>query len=235
MPRRHPGTLTRTMSAVWPAVRAIESQRESHAAFWDDWNSAAAREDGPLWIALGDSSTQGIGAPDPSDGWVPRLLARLREHTGEPWRVINLSITGAQLADVRDIQLPRIEELTSNGHRPALVTHLAGANDLMAPGTWFRTRSTLRSVLHALPDRAVVARIGVSTPLNGMMARALTRIIEQHAEARPFHLFWPWAWPSRDGLAEDRWHPGPKGYHYMADLIWEPVCRPLGLVSPPPS
>ena len=120
MPRRRPGTLTRTMSAVWPAVRAIESQREPHAAFWDDWNSAAAREDGPLWIALGDSSTQGIGAPDPSDGWVPRLLARLRAHTGEPWRVINLSITGAQLADVRDIQLPRIEELTSNGHRPGL-------------------------------------------------------------------------------------------------------------------
>ena len=229
MPRRRTGILSRTMAVAWPAVRQIEAQREPHAAFWDEWNAEAARDDGPLWIALGDSSTQGIGAPDPTDGWVPRMVDRLRDHTGEPWRVINLSMTGAQLSDVLQHQLPRIDQLHGAGHVPSLVTHLAGANDLMAPGTWFRTRSTLRSVLDTLPDRSVVARIGVSTPLNGMMARALTRMIEQHASARPFHLFWPWAWPSRDGLAEDRWHPGPKGYEYMVDLIWEPVCASLGL------
>ncbi len=57
----------------------------------------------------------------------------------------------------------------------------------------------------------------------------ITRIIEDHARHRPFHLFWPWAWPSRDGLAADRWHPGPKGYGYMVDLILEPIGHALRL------
>lgn len=229
MPRRRAGLLTRSLAAVSEAVREIENQREPHAAFWDDWNARAVGEDGPLWVALGDSTSQGIGAGDPNEGWVPQMVARLRGHTGENWRVINLSITGAQFRDIADIQVPRLRELEAAGQRPRLVTHLAGANDLLAPATWARTAGTLRRVLHALPDDAVVARVGTSSPFNGLMARMITRIIEDHARHRPFHLFWPWAWPNRDGLAADRWHPGPKGYAYMVDLIWEPIGRALRL------
>lgn len=227
MPRRPPGPLTRALARTSDAVREIEAQREPHARFWDEWNSRAIGEDGPLWVALGDSSSQGIGAHDPADSWVPKMAERLRRRTGDPWRVVNLSMTGAQLRDIADIQLPRVDELEAAGHRPRLVTHLAGANDLLAPLTWARTSSMLRRVLHRLPDHAVVARVGSSSPLNGLMARMLTRIIEQHSRHRPFHLFWPWDWPSRDGLAADRWHPGPVGYGYMVDLIWEPVTNAL--------
>ena len=229
MPRRRPGPVTRALASVSGAVRQIEGQREPHARFWDDWNARAVGENGPLWVALGDSSSQGIGARDPSDGWIPRMTTRLRDHTGERWRVVNLSITGAQLRDVADIQLPRLQRLEAAGHRPRLVTHLAGANDLLAPATWTRTAHHVRRVLGGLPDHAVVARVGTSSPLNGFMARMLTRIIEEQARDRPFHLFWPWAWPSRDGLAVDKWHPGPKGYEYMVDLIWEPIGRALQL------
>jgi lysophospholipase L1-like esterase len=233
MPRREAGPLTRALFALSAAVRDIERQREPHARFWDDWNAQAARDDGPLWVALGDSTSQGIGADDPLDGWVPRMVARLREHTGEPWRVINLSITGAQLSDIAEIQVPRMHELDDAGHTPRLVTHLAGANDLLAPHTWPRAADTARHVMRSLPADSVVARVGTSSRVNGFMARMLTGIIEDHAQHRPFHLFWPWAWPSRDGLAADRWHPGPKGYGYMVDLIWEPVSRALG-ISPEP-
>lgn len=234
MPRRRPGPLTRALARFSDAVREIESQREPHARFWDGWNARAVTEDGPLWIALGDSSSQGIGAPDPTQGWVPRMNDRLRDHTGEPWRVINLSMTGAQLRDIAEIQLPRLDALDAAGHRPTFVTHLAGANDLLAPLTWTRTAEMLRRVLGGLPEPAVVARVGTSSPMNGFMARMLTRIIEEHARHRPFHLFWPWDWPSRDGLAGDRWHPGPAGYGYMVDLIWGPVTAALDGVTPEP-
>jgi len=235
MPRRPPGPMTRTLSSVSESIRSIEAQREPHAQFWDDWNSAAARQNGPLWVALGDSSSQGIGADDPAESWVPRMVERLRRHTGESWRAINLSMTGAQFADIRDHQLPRLRQLEDAGSPARLVTHLAGANDLLAPLTWASTRGTLQQVLAGLPDGAVVGRVGTSSPLNGAMARLITRLIEHHAAHRSFELFWPWAWPSRDGLAGDRWHPSPIGYGYMVELIWTPISRSLGLdVSPGP-
>ena len=64
-------------------------------------------------------------------------------------------------------------------------------------------------------------------PKGGFMARRLNNLIEEQAATRPFHLFWPWRWPSRDGIGADNWHPGPKGYGYMVDLIWEPMSTAL--------
>ncbi len=232
MPRRKPGVLSRTASTVSESVRLIEAQREPHARFWDAWNADAAASDGPLWVAFGDSSSQGIGSPDPLAGWVPRMTEKLRAETGDPWRSINLSITGAQLADVRTHQIPRLERLQADGQSPALVTHLAGANDLMAPFGWFSTKSNLVDVLGELPDGAVVARVGASNKLNGFMGRMINRTIEQHAPDRNFHLFWPWNWPARDGFAEDRWHPSPVGYGYMVDLIWPRICESIGFSQP---
>ncbi len=227
MPRRRPGLLTRALSPVFDGIRSVEASRESHASFWDDWNRAAAAEDGPLWVALGDSTSQGIGAPYPEDGWIPRMIERLRSETSDPWRVINLSITGAKLGDIESLQLPRLDELVSAGHQPGLVTHLAGANDMMSLPQPLRLPATLKRILRALPDHSVIGRIGVASPINSLMASHLTGMIEDQAEQRPFHLFWPWDWPSRDGVGADRWHPGPKGYSYMTDLIWEPVQQAI--------
>lgn len=223
MPRRDTGPLSRLLSTVSPAVKRVEEQREPHADFWDAWNAEAYRADGPLWVALGDSTSQGIGTPDPLDGWVPQVLERLRDTSSNPWRVINLGITGAQFSDIVELELPRLAELRAHGHEPALVTHLAGANNLMAPASWPRTLRDVGTILNALPDHSVVARVGVSSSFNSVMARRINRAIHRHAERRPLHLFWPWDWPARDGLGEDKFHPGTKGYGYMTDAIFEHV------------
>lgn len=227
MPRRTIGLLSRTMSRASASIERIEQQREPHAQFWDAWNAEAATSDGPLWVALGDSTSQGIGASDPEDGWIPRLVERLRSTTADRWRVLNLSITGAQFGDIIEHQLPRLARLQESDQRPALVTHLAGANNLLSPTAWPRTLGDIRTILAALPDRSVVARVGVSSPLNSIMARRINGAIEMEAKRRGFHLFWPWDWPSRDGLGEDKWHPGPTGYAYMTDLIYEQVQSSL--------
>lgn len=204
-------------------VAAVEAQREPHAEFWDQWNVEAVKADGPLWIALGDSTSQGIGSPDPQMSWIPLVLNRLRSHTGDPWRVVNLAMTGAQFADIVEYQLPRIDALKAAGQTAQLMTHLAGANNLMAPATWPEATKELRVILDAMPNRSVVARVGVHHAGNSLMARKLNRTIEALAVEKSFELFWPWKWPSLDGMGDDKWHPGPKGYGYMTDTIFERV------------
>lgn len=212
-----------------PGVARVDDMREPHAAFWDDWNAKAVQESGPLWLALGDSSTQGIGAPDPMDGWVPRVLELLRETTGEPWRVINLAITGGQFSDIVEHELPRIDLLEDAGQLPRLATLIAGANNLMAPASWRGANGELKTILSRLPERSVVARVGISSPFNSYMARRFTRTIEKVGSERNFELFWPWDWPARDGMAEDKFHPSPIGYDYMTNIIWPRVQASLSL------
>lgn len=227
MPRRETGILTRVASQISPKVAAIESQREPHAQFWDVWNSEAVNIDGPLWIALGDSTSQGIGSRDPMKAWIPLVLERLRAQSGEPWRVVNLGTTGAQFADIVEHQLPRVEQLANGGQTPSLMTHLAGANNLMAPASWPDATTNLETILDAMIPRSVVARVGVDNAANSTMARKFNRTIETAAAEKQFELFWPWKWPSRDGMGDDKWHPGPKGYGYMADIIFDRVTASL--------
>lgn len=221
MPRRPPGVLSNVLSKVSDGVTSIEAQREPHAQFWDEWNAEAAAADGPLWVVLGDSSSQGIGARNPLEGWVPLVLERLRSKTSEPWRVINLAITGGQFDDITEFELPRVDQLREQGQEPQIMSLLAGANNLMAPNSWAKSFDHLDRILATLPaGRSVVARVGVSTPMNSVMARKYNQRIEAAARDSDFKLFWPWAWPSRDGMAADKWHPSPKGYGYMLELIW---------------
>lgn len=229
MPRRNPGVISRVLSQVSTGVQSVEEHREPHAQFWDEWNQAAAAQTGPLWVALGDSTSQGIGADDPNDVWVARVFRWLQAEHDPNWRLINLSITGAQFSDIIEYQLPRLAAFTGD-ETPQLVSLLAGANNLLAPGTWPTVLDDLRKILHTIPERSVVARVGVGSPLNSVMARRINREMEAIGAERDFKLFWPWAWPSRDGLGADKWHPGSIGYGYMADLIKPCVEESLGLV-----
>ena len=61
---------------------------------------------GPLWVVLGDSTAQGLGALSPDGGYVGQVLAELRRQTGLPWRVLNLSVSGSLTRDVLGAQLP---------------------------------------------------------------------------------------------------------------------------------
>src|SRR6202051_393731 len=80
-------------------VAAMRSDRVTFAAYWAAHNArvlsarTAAHRDGhladPLWVVLGDSTAQGLGAPGPRDGYVGQTLQQLRRQTGQHWRVVN--------------------------------------------------------------------------------------------------------------------------------------------------
>ncbi len=125
---RPPGPVLRALSHLLRGVRDVQNQVEPYAARWGQANLSALAADGPLWVALGDSMTQGVGASDYDRGWVGQLQTSGGSEI--PGRLINLASSGARVGDVLDRQLPALAAL---GRRPELVTVLIGSNDLIRP------------------------------------------------------------------------------------------------------
>jgi lysophospholipase L1-like esterase len=203
------GFLTgRFMRRVRPGIAATLAVEDAWRQYWIESNERALRADGPLWVALGDSTAQGIGASVPDHGYVGQLLSRLRERGGRPWRVVNLSVTGARLADVVRVQLPRLDD----AGEPDLVTCAAGANDIIR----FRfpqARDALHTLIHGLPTDAIVA-----TCPQGLLPHRtleLNHIIRAEAPAAGLRVADVWAHtgsPWAGKYAGDDFHPNDSGY-----------------------
>jgi hypothetical protein len=133
---RPPGRLVSLAGLVVPGVSRVQRDVEPFAAAWGRANQAALEQSGPLWVALGDSLSQGIGASAFDRGWVGQVHERLQAaQTAErDLRVINLSVSGARTLDVLDTQLPALARLSADVAEPALVTLMIGSNDLMTLG-----------------------------------------------------------------------------------------------------
>jgi len=138
--------LTRTHAAEVSGLRAgpfgrwadgVTAMRADCVAFADHWQThneqvlrtaAAGNGHSPLWVVLGDSTAQGLGAPSPEDGYVGQALDALRRRTGLPWQVLNLSASGSLIRDVLHHQLPRLPVSAD------LVTCGIGINDVLYTG-----------------------------------------------------------------------------------------------------
>src|SRR6202012_1458602 len=143
----------------------------------------------PLWVVLGDSTAQGLGAPGPRGGYVGQTLYQLRRTTGRHWRVLNLSVSGALIRDVVAEQLPRLD-----GQHPDLVTCGAGANDIMysSPGKLF---SDLRTLLAAVPEDPVMLDLPLLNGFWGIVGRMsvpyitrINRVIHEVAAERSLRV-----------------------------------------------
>jgi hypothetical protein len=144
----------RFLGGVLPGASA---RRLREAAFADDWaaaNMEARRATGPLWVVLGDSTSQGIGATTREVSYVGVVHEMLRRR--DAWRVVNLSRAGADVADVLARQLPELASLTAE-EPAALVSCIIGAEDVArhTPGL----DTSLRQVIAALPTGSVIGTI----------------------------------------------------------------------------
>lgn len=202
------GPIVRTLSAVFPGVRSVVDQIEPYAARWGELNRAALRSSGPLWVALGDSMSQGIGASDPERGWVGVARDRL-----ERFRVVNLSQSGARTQDVVDFQIPVLQSL---GVAPDLVTVLVGANDLGAPARRAALPDAFDRLLSHLPRRSIVATM----PQPGKATDAVNEAIHG-APVVPVSVETNW----RGKLAADHFHPNDAGYEAIADGFLPAMMR----------
>jgi lysophospholipase L1-like esterase len=205
---------------AWYAVGALRVLW-SVPDFAAQWRERAQRPADPgelLFLALGDSVAQGIGASSPDRGYVGLLAAWLRATTGRPVRVVNLSVTGAKVADVVRDQLPQ-----AAGLRPDVVTLDVGANDAgrTDPEAF---RASLRALLDALPAGAFVADVpwfGGGRRLAA--AQVLSDVVREEVAARPLVPVAAEA-ASKDmrwgDYAGDLFHPDDSGHRRWADAFW---------------
>lgn len=195
-----------------------------------------------VYVALGDSTVEGVGASATDANYVSRLHARLRA-VYPLARAVNLGRGGATSADVVEGQLERAVRL-----RPQLVTLSIGPNDITGRvplvdyernvETIFRrlTRETGAVVVaNLLPDLAITPRFrgrqavpavgGLTVSFNEALARLAGRygveVVDLYTVSRT-------ELPLRPELvAADGYHPSDLGYARWAELLWAGVERRL--------
>lgn len=187
------------------------------------WRERAAAGGDLVYVAIGDSAAQGIGASRPGLSYVGLIAEQASSLTGRAVHALNLSVSGATTAlAVRD-QLPRLD-----GLQPDLVTVSIGANDI---AMWDPVRfdRNIRTIFAAVPSHAIVADVPCFyLPQNERKVAEANRLL--HAAARdhglrvvPLHEH-----TRRQGLrgiltefARDMFHPNDAGYR-----VWAGAFRP---------
>jgi len=211
------GPFLTALSRLFPGVRAVQAQVEPYAVQWGDANRAALAGHGPVWVALGDSMTQGIGASAYDQGWVGRLSTRLADE-GWAHRVVNLAVNGARVEDVLTGQLSALDDLIAHGETVALVTVLIGSNDIVLRRHREGLVGRFEQMLDRLQPHAVVANL----PNPRREARAIDAMLRDRAAAGELVLAdmrrqGPRSWRGR--LASDSFHPNDAGYADMAAVF----------------
>ncbi|HSH31305.1 MAG TPA: SGNH/GDSL hydrolase family protein, partial [Candidatus Saccharimonadales bacterium] len=171
---------------------------------------------------------QGIGATSPARGYVGLVAEKLRQASGRPVRVINLSRSGAVIADVFSDQLPRLTAL-----KPDVVTVAVGGNDVWRGASLPELEERFGRLAAALPAGSILADV----PCFGggqaeRKVQAISPLVEQlcrehdlvfaplHQTTHPHHR-------DRRQYARDWFHPSDAGYVVWAQALWAGVERQL--------
>jgi len=205
------------MGLVRRVFRRSFAQVDAYALAWTEANERDRAATGPLWVVLGDSAAQGVGASAYDRGWVGLVRDRLTKRDGRDWRVLNLSRSGARTRDVLTEQLPLLRDAD-------LVTAVVGGNDAV------HTRreqwsSDAAELIAQLPAGAVVA-----TTARGVFERKTAVVnsqIRSQAAARGLAVadLWAHTGPPYKGLYFDVLHPNDRGYLQWAEAVWEAIER----------
>lgn len=218
--------------------QAISDAQPVHSLWWREH----AKERGELlYVAIGDSAAQGIGASTPNLSYVGILADHLRTATGRTVRVINLSVSGATVDLAVQDQLPRFTRLS-----PDLVTVAIGANDI---GDWDATvfETGIRRIFAVLPSHALVADVPCfHLPRNERKVAAANEIIRRLAAVHGLTVVPLHATTKRAGLrsvathvADDLFHPNDRGYRswaepFLPSLTVEIASRFAPTIDPSP-
>ena len=237
------GVRTSKLGRWTDGVAAMRADRATFASYWAAHNDRVRHERAtqpdasadPLWVVLGDSTAQGLGAPGPHGGYVGQTLTQLRRNTGRHWRVINLSLSGGLTCDVLAQQIPLLAD-----EQPDLVTCGAGANDILfsTPAKLF---ADLRELLKAVPDNTVLLDLPLLTGFWGIVGRIsvpyitrMNRIIHEVGLQRGLpvaevsaHFTPPWA----GKFSVDNFHPSQDGYRDWTRALLAALPAPAASIA----
>lgn len=187
----------------------------------DWWKAQRDRQGELLYVAIGDSAAQGIGASLPRRSYVGLIARHLRDRTGRTVRVINLGISGATVRIAIDKELAHLAKL-----EPDLVTVSIGANDIAGFDAG-RFERDIRELFAGLPDHAIIANLPtfyflpaekLVTVANTILRRAAEErgltVVPLHARMRRQGL-----WGVSTQFAGDLFHPNDRGYRVWASAF----------------
>ena len=184
------------------------------------------------YVAIGDSSTEGLEDPDGSGGyigWADRLATHLADGQDEPLEYANLAIRGYTMREIRCTQLEDALAM-----RPDLLTVFGGVNDVISPRCDFAAlraeyvivfgearRAGCTVVSFTMPDPAAINPLAAN--LRDRVSR-LNAIIRSEAERRDVLLVdfeaYPVAVDPRLWF-DDRLHSSTLGHiRVAAALAW---------------
>jgi acyl-CoA thioesterase-1 len=223
-----------TLLGLWVAKLArVGCTVVRYAGYWEVPRGEAG---GLLYVALGDSAAQGVGASRPERGYVGLLAQRMREQSGRPVQVVNLSRSGARLADLVHDQLPKLAELS-----PDVVTVDIGGNDVVVYDA-DRFASLVCELTAGLPSGAFVADVPYF--MHGRWERRAVetgQLLTSCAEANGlFVVRLHDAEQARGSVAmltdfaADWFHPNDRGHRVWADAFWNQIANDPLLAAAPP-
>lgn len=197
------------------------------------WAVPRGEAGGLLYAALGDSAAQGIGASRPDRGYVGLLAQRMRQRSGRPVQVVNLSQSGARLADVVRDQLPKLAAL-----RPDVVTVDIGGNDVVLYDA-ARFSALVCELTAGLPAGSYVADVPYF--MHGHWERRAVetgRLLAGCAEANGLHVVRLHDAEQARGpvamltdFAADWFHPNNRGHRVWAEAFWHQIARDPALAA----
>ncbi|NNM74965.1 SGNH/GDSL hydrolase family protein [Enterovirga aerilata] len=187
-------------------------------------------------LAIGSSSTEGVGASAPARSYPAQLERELRAAwSGRRVEVVNAGIGG----ETADQTLARLERLMAEPAKPALVLWQVGTNDALAGGDEARFRSLLErgiSLVRAAGSDLVivdqqffpriadpgryeryVAMVNAVAGEHGIPVFSRYRLMKLWAERDPALL--------DRMLSADGFHMGDLGYRCMADALGRNVAE----------
>jgi acyl-CoA thioesterase-1 len=205
-------------------IVALLHEKASVASFANYWTQQNKTSTGSFtYVALGDSTAQGIGASQATNSYVGILADRIAHKTGKKVRCINLSVTGARLHDVLSKQLPELQQ-----YKPDLVTIEIGANDV----TQYNPKqfnAQFKQVISQLPANTYVSDMPYFGGRIRKNAEALAanQLIYSALKGSTMQLVYLQKITSDrnsyNSYAADLFHPSNHGYVNWADAFWQVI------------
>jgi lysophospholipase L1-like esterase len=183
-------------------------------------------------VALGSSSTKGVGATQPELSYPSRLAVELHARFGAEVRVLNRGIGG----DAMGGMLGRIEPDAIAAH-PDLVIWQAGTNDVLRDDDTVDAAGILREGIHQLKAAGIdvilmdlqyaPAVLEHASYRDMLHAIAAAGVAEGVPVFRRFEVMQIWdetgAMPVSAALADDRLHMNDRSYGCLARLLADDI------------
>jgi acyl-CoA thioesterase-1 len=237
--------------SLWP-ISAIARHREAEAARINltipvnsaFWRARQKKAGELLYVVIGDSAAQGIGASKPHRGYVQIVANHLAKETGRTVRIVNLSVAGARLREALAIQMPKLAALLRDGE-PDLLTVSIGANDINSFEKE-RFAAELEQLYAQLPPASIVADLPCfHIPQRERLVAVANRIVRATADRHGLTVAPLYAVTRRQGIlravyqsAADLFHPNDRGYAVWASAFLPAVsarAKQLSARAVPPA